>query len=116
MRVAIAEDQGWTNIHHAAYETWHNDSGTMSGLIGKSPDKQAWPELQLPNYPEDLNAMHEVEKSLPEETNYAWIKCISEACGCNALPDLLTPTVIIARATALQRAEAYLRTKGLWKE
>lgn len=70
-------------------------------------------EMPVPNYPEDLNAMHEAEKVLstnPEYTqqhafnNYAYL--LIEVCKhqCSAV-----------HATAAQRAEAFLKTLHLWE-
>ena len=70
------------------------------------------PWLELPNYTEDLNAMHEAEKVLrvaPDtyqpggRGHYAQL--LDEVCGSDGK----------AFATAAQRAEAFLRTIGKWK-
>jgi hypothetical protein len=60
-----------------------------------------------PNYLNDLNAMHEAEKVLTSEqvTSYVYsLESMNERWS--------TP----AFATASQRAEAFLRTIGKWKE
>ncbi len=59
----------------------------------------------LPDYLNDLNAMHEAEKALNEEQMCDYIqKYIRESC----------PTRWTC-ATAAQRAEAFLRTLNLWR-
>lgn len=59
------------------------------------------------NYPEDLNAVHEVEKKLPKDKRTDYHIDLIEECGglSNAI-----------EATALQRCEAILKTLGKWKE
>lgn len=70
--------------------------------------------VRVPDYLNDLNAMHEAEKVLSENpiymqqhafNNYAY--ALIDACKhqCNAVS-----------ATATQRAEAFLRTLNLWAE
>ena len=61
----------------------------------------------LPDYLNDLNAMHEAEKVLTSEqvTSYVYsLESMNEQWS--------TP----AFATAFQRAEAFLRTIGKWEE
>lgn len=74
----------------------------------------------MPNYSHDLNAMHEAEKTLSDRqrknfVNDLWIR---------VNPDLATQWDEASslaffdyiNATAHQRAEAFLRTIGKWKE
>lgn len=71
---------------------------------------------RLPDYPNDLNAMHEAEKALGPEAflkyqeHLAFVvvtvdKLFSRASG---------PGNFVISATAAQRAEAFLRTIGKW--
>jgi len=92
-RIAIAQACGWTgfnpdNIPDCLQYTARAPSGKW-GLI--------------PDYPNDLNAMHQAEKVLTkdEATTYA----------CGKLRGGLFDAV---HATAAQRAEAFLRTIGKW--
>ncbi len=88
-RIAIAEACG-----HGDYCTrmngWHDDQ--IEGL---------------PDYLHDLNAMHEAEKAMSLE-------------GRNNYIDWLGTTYYdsweFCRATAAQRAEAFLRTIGKWED
>lgn len=75
------------------------------------------PYYDSPNYPKDLNAMHEAEKTLNEKQKVFYLQRLtqvrlrSEESG--------TVACIIDRATfatAAQRAEAFLRTIGKWKD
>jgi hypothetical protein len=85
-RIAIAEACGWTGISN-----WG-----AGGINGKHP-KEPWTEV-IPDYLNDLNAMHEAEKKLPDVlfVRYA-----------NWIPPC---------ATAEARAEAFLRTLGKWED
>lgn len=63
-----------------------------------------------PDYCNDLNAMHEAEKVLPDLRLY--IKFLYLVVS----DDLLNTSNEPAFATAHQRAEAFLRTLNLWTE
>ena len=66
---------------------------------------------RYPDYPNDLNACHEMEKevlALGLWDSY-WSKLIQ------LLPRNDTPTSYAGRATAAQRSEAFLNYLGLWK-
>ena len=60
----------------------------------------------LPDYLNDLNAIHNVEKKLKGMQWLNYVDSLLDACGCE------TPTIT---ATAAQRAESYLRTIGKWE-
>ena len=100
INITIAESLGWTIFHC-------NNKGEIKSW--KSPNGSIWQEPWTPlRFAEDLNAMHEVEKTLSTQKFEAfWIKLASmypeEARYC-------------VSATALQRAEAYLHTIGKWNE
>ena len=67
----------------------------------------------IPDYLNDLNAMHEAEMILPRPTYHVdyWQK------GYGRFQTLLAEfTITPYSATAAQRAEAFLRTIGKWKE
>jgi len=95
-RIKIAEACGLTDLH------W------ISGQLH-------YGSKLAPDYLNDLNAMHEAEKSLPNDDD---IRC--------EFVDHLTSTVNgmwadakrrfeCATATAAQRAEAFLKTLKLWE-
>jgi hypothetical protein len=86
------------------------------GLIGKNKltNEQiniaiakscGWDLLDIPDYCNDLNAMHEAENSIPHPS-YFYQSNLTELCGGENR---------IYRATASQRAEAFLRTLGKWE-
>lgn len=60
---------------------------------------------QLPNFCEDLNAMHIAEKTLDEDQRWTMARHIER-----------NDTRWYFMATARERAEAFLRTLGKWEE
>ena len=68
---------------------------------------------QLPDYLNDLNAMHEAEKLLDRSQQNAYINIL------DGMPDDSCPVHHDFQwccATASQRAKAFLQTLGLWEE
>ena len=98
--VAIAEAYGFR-------ECWISQNGAPWGFLGANYYSQL-----VPNYPFDLNAMHEVEKVLtPEQlVDYCAFR-LRATTGEGCVTDYK-----MIRATASQRAEAFLRTIGKWEE
>jgi len=108
--IAIAKALGWKQLD------W-------TRMVGLPPDGITGTALgyNVPDYPNDLNAMFDAEVLLidePEKWNeyvrkVHWI--VSEWVNANF--DLREQMVGLAiHATAHQRAEAFLRTLGLWRE
>lgn len=67
----------------------------------------------LPDYLNDLDAIHEAENQLPNYSNY--LRYLGEVV--NACMDETADMEdwwLICHATAAQRAEAYLRASGKW--
>ena len=93
-RIAIAEACGWKHIKRLQ-SGWH-------GWIEPGPLEE------LPDYLNDLNAMHEAEKILTPDQRRKYVFFIfnlpSSQCESNTF------------ATAAQRAKAFLRTIGKWGE
>jgi hypothetical protein len=109
-RIAIAEACGWKSEPDAYYVDgvrWVKEGVTRA-------------TCDLPDYPNDLNAMHEAEgyfiASQPiRPWQYAdalmrllWEQQHDQYCE--------SASFLIAHATAAQRAEAFLKTIGRWKE
>ena len=97
-RIAIAQVCGWTEI----------SSCTCSDNIsrGFDPNKGAH-KKHLPDYLSDLNAMREAEMEWIDATNEAVYRgFLVIACG----------EWRYHRATAVQRAKAFLRTLNLWDD
>jgi hypothetical protein len=68
----------------------------------------------VPNYLNDLNAMHEVEKVLTHLGLYA--EHLERICRSQSAMKFAAPGVWLVHATAAQRAEAFLRTIGKWED
>ena len=110
-RIAIAEACGWKMSDHPDclakkegwvsrnWETWVMNP---SGLLVFKHD--------IPNYLNDLNAMHKAEKVLRDDRETAFRGWLWLAHG---QPEMRCATV---HATAAERAEAFLRTIGKWVE
>ncbi len=69
-------------------------------------EREFYDLLDIPDYCNDLNAMHEAESSMPHPS-YFYQFNLTELCGGENR---------IYRASAAQRAEAFLRTFGKWEE
>lgn len=102
-RIAIAKTLGWENI-------W------SSIMLGTDPSDGL--RDTVPDYLEDLNAMHEVEIFLSKQTNsdggsrMPWYRHNLY----NVCLDAKSPFCNPEHATAAQRAEAFLKTVKLWEE
>lgn len=101
-RIAIAEACGWK---HIAFKR---------GWI-KAGDGET--QCVIPDYLADLNAMHEAEKVLTYEQAEEFVEQLYLADQKNNLAENPPPWRFnVASATAAQRAEAFLRTIGKWKD
>jgi hypothetical protein len=89
-RIAIAKACGWTHIVKEN-EEW----------AGRKPGTLATP--YLPDYLNDLNTMHEAECTLDGDQ---W------DIYCTILESMDGPAI---SAVAWRRAEAFLKTLGLWR-
>ena len=109
-QVAIAEALEWTEIKPQLATTGirYYRTGKLCGVR-----KDGSRDHFVPNYPFDLNAMHEAGKVLSRGVGYhqsggfgLYKTLLAEVCGEQHPID----------ATASQRAEAFLRTIGKWEE
>ena len=108
-KVAIAEACGWKNVDAGAGRVW----GFTTRHKGTPSESDVC--VDIPNYLNDLNAMHDAEKVL----GACW------PTYCEHLLEIVEPEPKslevchywnLLHATATQRAEAFLRTIGKWKE
>jgi hypothetical protein len=103
INIAIAEACGWTDCSII--------DGILCGLpIGVTSLNGRYDII--PNYCNDLNAMHEAENVLPRQLYHVdyWQK------GYGRFQTIVSEmTVTPFSATASQRAEAFLRTLGRWE-
>ena len=99
-RIAIAEACGWTVINGYLCHIKTNRNGA----------EEVATIAPLPNYLNDLNAMHEAEKRLSREQLDSYIFEMHEVIGHNHIERY------VVTAAAAQRAEAFLRTIGKWED
>src|SRR5689334_14950756 len=87
--------------------------GWKLGPTGWKKDNSYWDCYGfLPDYLYDLNAMHEAEKLLSVKQQHRYGRILH---GMYKRSDM-HPCYFALTATATHRAEAFLRTLGLWKE
>jgi len=98
-RIAIAEACGWEFIP----EYYHGEDQPPE-LTTVTPDGRHLCGY-YPDYLNDLNAMHGAEKVLERNQEQSYFELLHDIAG----------NLNFYRATAAQRAEAFLRTLQLWK-
>lgn len=112
-RIAIAEFCGWK---------WRwKDSQQLVRQWSSPKDNSRFFDNELPDYCHDLNAMHEAEKVLKGSINdeHSEVSGYSENLTTVIYGDGELESIWFAdliRATASQRAEAFLKTIGKWKD
>ena len=114
-RIAIAEACGWNILEH---DLFPEDSPFKWIVLGPTsrPSRAFVMEGDvvsacLPDYLNDLNAMHEAEKVLIDHQCKKYQDVlVAEVIGWSAHENEL----IAIHATAAQRAEAFLRTINKW--
>lgn len=112
-RIAIAEACGWKGPQHP--ETLER----IKNFVHKAatwlidPHGKLQSLLYVPDYLNDLNAMHEAEKFLPSARIYH--SHLQRVCADPAKPYVASLSEII-QATAAQRAEAFLCAIGKWDD
>jgi hypothetical protein len=107
-RIAIAEACGW----EGPFKHWH--FGQLLGFRYRGKGI----EQNVPDYLNDLNAMHEAEKVLVNHDYAKYEFVLGEVCDKWTKENLMGATLMQSTsvsATAAQRAEAFLRTLNLWK-
>ena len=95
-RIVIAEVCGWKNI-------LRENSGEFGGLRG---DKNGERKI-VPSYCRDLNATHEMKKTLTDEQRPIYWRTLYEVCKTTEWP---------FNAEAHQEAEAFLRALNKWED
>ena len=103
INAAIAEACGWTEIQKCV----------CSHKLEGYPNNFEIYKMPVPNYCADLNAMHDAEVLIQDRNKYLNILA-GVAEPIDSLPE--EHDWAFTRATAYQRAEAFLRTLGKWKE
>ena len=113
-RIAIAKACGWQHCTVNHHSTGMFLKGT---LIGTSPDSER--TQTVPDYLNDLNAMHEAWMTLDRKQRVAFSRELRQVVVLHGGVASCFNEDIVAlceNATAAQRAEAFLRTMGLWEE
>lgn len=100
-QIAIAKVCGWQVITDSAGTHNIPPNTSIVEFMGMGE-----PLLDLPDYLNDLNAMHEAEKVLTEEQNDKYLVILSWS--------VVSQAEMAHRATATQRAEAFGLTLNLW--
>lgn len=112
INIKIAEACGWRFITKDSFN---------QELCGIPPDEEAKDRnlMDLPNYHSDLNACHDMERTLTDAQAQLHFDNLRQVTGST----LETLGVIYGNchflmynATAPQRCEAFLRTLNLWEE
>jgi len=137
-RIAIAEAREWTlcqprpSIFSTPWISGMNPSPDKideiipcDGSPSRKPNEADYGFETLPDYLHDLNAMHEAWKHCIEPkglytqilfANELLVICCPNADRLSREPYGDREYAITINATAAQRAEAFLRTLGLWSE
>lgn len=117
-RIAIAEAQGWKGPQHPdtqeRIKTWPYSAGKSIWWLDPQGKEQMI--SSVPDYLSDLNAMREAEKGLTEDQAWEQVKILTDWKPAPAGFPLIgrSQAITLMRATAAQRAEAFLRAVGKW--
>lgn len=97
-RIAIAEACGWAD----------GDGKSNWPHYGYGPNSKPYPESpeKIPDYLNDLNAMHEAEEALTHDQLLRYHGFLLNICGERCHPLM---------ASAPHRAEAFLKTINKWE-
>lgn len=95
--VKIAEACGWRKVGPKGF-------GSLK-LVGIDPKEPAWPFSLIPNYPADLNACAEFEKTMTREQLMEYEHYLARVCGWSPLN-----MIPVYCATARQRCIAFIET------
>ena len=107
-QIAIAEACGWD-----LFCSHKVDTRTVQ--YGHPPNSARKYETPLPDYLNDLNAMHEAEKVLTEKQIRSYAFTLAQVLDTTPTVDL-DDQFLNSHAPAQKRAEAFLRTLGKWEE
>jgi len=128
-QIAIAEATGWKYIEDMTLPSRSFMGAKSVGSAWQRPDGEfGYGDYVPPNYLNNLNAMHEVEKKLTTTQRIQFADILYNSVGKDLLnwsgcyypceqPTIDLDTIFqTLHATASQRAEAYLRTINKWKD
>lgn len=119
-RIKIAEACGWKIlwVEFAEPKYWSVSNGIEERKLAHYKTKEVAFILGVPDYLNDLNAMREAEKMLAAwQRNSPYLRHLASFPeGDGAMAYVMPQVAVAVTATAEQRAEAFLRTLGLWEE
>jgi hypothetical protein len=125
-RIAIAEACGakwyqWAGEYWITFKDWNARSHCYEADRPAETSNHPKIEVSVPDYLNDLNAMHEAEmfiRNAQDQMRYA-----SETLIAMGFDDLVEASDLnvdycwhVMGATAAQRAKAFLKTLNLWKQ
>lgn len=124
-RIKIAEACGWKPDDRLKDGTYRWDVRRNGDIFGLKPNTYLDSnefcgsytcDKRVPDYLTDLNAMHEAEELVKE--SQAYYETLFQVVLGRELDydDSCVDLLKVSRATAAQRAEAFLRTLNLWEE
>lgn len=125
IRIEVAKAMGWHIFKYpqGGYALRDAKGDDVRRTHAWDANELTWNEVlnDLPNFPEDLNACREMEKSLSVDKEHDYGEELRKLAGCVGPKGGHHPLngwgiIAIAKLTALQRCEAFLRTLNLWKE
>lgn len=117
-RIALAEWEGWKDIYRCGASLSRTKNGEahgkrFAGTMDPPSINYGREYQEIPDYLNDLNAVHGLEKKLTDEQTSIYSSYLlqnkSDRPGRGAI------YWGIAHATAAQRCEALLKTLNLWK-
>jgi hypothetical protein len=103
-RIAIAEACGWKETHIM-------QMGAKGKYVRTYQKGRGKLHQHLPDYLNDLNAMHEAEKTLNPIQAAGYVRILTSIAWQSEQPVFAPMT-----AKADQRAEAFLKTIGKWED
>lgn len=106
-RIAIAGALGWKGMNFAT----NNVTDPKGYKQFYNSCLKSWEDF-VPDYLQDLNAMYEAEKTLNEVDRVTYFRQLETVVDRDAGKVI---AFAVGDATSAQRAEAFLRVKGLWR-
>jgi len=122
-RIVIAEFCGAKHVQFLGKKAWTFESyPNPENLL--CPMEHGECLIDVPNYPNDLNAMHKAEKLVINDSSNGHCLFGSYLKNLEIIvlrdrdidPDPSEWNAFIAFATAAQRSEAFVKTLGLWEQ
>lgn len=114
MRGEMTDDQMRIAIAEACPQVFHRPTGHAGWNYFNSYVKRVLPCIDGDPL-SDLNAMHYAEKTLTDDEYEQYFETLPKVLGLDPFFKVESERAMLS-SSARQRAEAFLRVKGLWKE